>query len=161
MELGQVLLEQAGDETDSRPLEHWITTFHLAFFVLDPFTAQSALLLPTAGRIMRAFRGANCRVAWLLTATAEEAQEFLGPWSEEMLTFVDPSREVVKSLELEELPAFVHLNHGLEIENQAQGWDPPKWSDAVSALAKQLNWSRPQIPEVSDPPPFAGTAALG
>ena len=42
----------------ARPLEQWLTTFHLATIVLDPFTNESAWILPTAVRILRQFAGA-------------------------------------------------------------------------------------------------------
>ena len=38
---------------DTRPLDEWTTTFHLALVVLDPFTYESAWILDTGGRILR------------------------------------------------------------------------------------------------------------
>ena len=144
---------------DPRPAEDWVTTFHLALFVLDPFTKESGLIIPTAGRIMRNFRGADCRVAWLVAGTQDEAAQFLGPWAEEMLTFADPNREMIESLELKLLPAFVHLNHGLEISASAEGWNPAEWRDVAESLSQRMRWSRPVVPVPSDPAPFIGTPA--
>lgn len=146
---------------EPRPAEDWVTTFHLALFVLDPFTEESGLIIPTAGRIMRNFRGADCRVAWLVAGTQEEAVEFLGPWAEEMLTFADPAREMIKSLGLGRLPAFVHLNHGLEIAVSAEGWNPSEWRNAIESLSERMRWSCPEVPFLNDPAPFAGTPAGG
>ena len=70
----------------------WVTTFQLAAVILDPFTNESAWLIETAGRLLTHFREADCRVAWLVTAPADEARQFLGPWGDEILTFVDPDR---------------------------------------------------------------------
>ena len=36
----------------SRPLEDWLTTFHLASVVLDPYTNESSWILKTAARIL-------------------------------------------------------------------------------------------------------------
>ena len=50
-------LTTIGGET--RPLEEWITTFHLASVVLDPYTNESSWILKTAARILDGFRGAD------------------------------------------------------------------------------------------------------
>ena len=138
-----------------------MTTFHLVLVVLDPFTNQSAWLLETAGRILRTYLGADCRVAWLITGTPDEARAFLGPWAEEILTFTDPERSVVRSLELESLPAIVHLDHGLNVVGSAEGWDPEAWRSVTDQLTEVMSWSRPVVPDLGDPVPFAGTPAVG
>ncbi|MFI0527280.1 MAG: hypothetical protein ACH37H_14285, partial [Ilumatobacteraceae bacterium] len=51
---------------ESRPLEEWVTTFHLASVVLDPFTNESSWVLKPAARILEAFRGADVRVNLVL-----------------------------------------------------------------------------------------------
>ena len=66
---------------EPRTLQEWLTTFHLVVVVLDPYTYESAWLLDTAGRILSEFRGADCRVGFLVTANAEDARQFLGPWA--------------------------------------------------------------------------------
>jgi hypothetical protein len=38
-----------------RPLREWLTTFHLASVVLDPYTNESSWILNSAVRIMRHF----------------------------------------------------------------------------------------------------------
>jgi hypothetical protein len=97
----------------------------------------------------------------LATASADEAREFLGPWAVDLLTFVDPDREVVKALGLETLPAFVVINMSNKIETVAEGWDPPSWRKAVGELATILDWTKPAIPGSSAPRPYEGTPALG
>ena len=146
---------------EARPAEEWTTTFHLVFVVVDPFTYESAWILESAARILRAFRGADCRVCWLVTATAEQAEEFLGPWADEFLTFVDPERTAVEAMDLGELPALVHLDQSLQVEGAAEGWDPEAWDDVAENLARRMSWSKPVIPAQGDPAPYAGSPALG
>lgn len=146
---------------EGRPLAAWLTTFHLAAVVLDPFTYESAWLLETAGRILENFQGADCRVAFVVTASPDEAREFLGPWADRTLTFADPDRELVKGLGLNELPAFVHLQQDGQVAGVAEGWDPPEWREVATRLAKVMSWSRPLIPASGDPAPYAGSPAAG
>lgn len=146
---------------ETRTLEEWLTTFHLAIVVLDPYTHESAWLLPTAGRILESFRGADARVGWLVTANATDAERFLGPWSREFLTLTDPHREVVKALGLEQLPALVHIRQDLTVLGVAQGWQPEEWQEVCDELAKHMSWSRPVLPGPGDPGAFAGSPALG
>ena len=145
---------------DSRSLKDWLTTFHLSLVALDPFKHESGLIIPTAARILANFSGSNCRMAWLVAGTSEQALEFLGPWTEDVLTFADPQRTAIKALGLAELPAFVHLNHGLEIVGLAQGWDPVEWQAVANTLARQTQWSSPDIPLPKDPPAYHGAPAV-
>jgi hypothetical protein len=146
---------------EAHPIRGWVTTFHLAFVALDPYTNESAWLLETAGRILRSYEQADCRAAWVLTCGASEARQFLGPWAEELLTFVDPDREVVKAFGLERLPAFVHLRQDLSIAGVAEGWDPVEWREVATELSRVMSWNRPVIPAPGDPGPYEGTPALG
>jgi hypothetical protein len=144
---------------DTRPIEEWTTTFHLALVVLDPFTYESAWLLDTSGRILRNFAEADCRTAFLVTASAEDARPFLGPWADEMLVYVDPDRRAVEGLGLERLPAFVHVNQGNQVERRAEGWDPEAWRAVAENLAVRMSWRGPTIPSDGDPAPYEGTPA--
>ena len=146
---------------EKRPLEEWVTTFHLVLVALDPYTHESAWIIDTAGRVLRNFVGADCRVGWLVTADAEAAAGFLGPWSDELITFVDPDRSVVTELGIETLPAIVHLDHGLQVVGRAEGWIPGEWKRFAADLADDMSWSRPQIPAEGDPTPYAGTPVGG
>lgn len=146
---------------DPRPIGDWVTVFHLVVVVLDPYTYESSWLIDTAGRILRNFVGADCRVAFMVTASPEEAEEFLGPWTSEILTFADEDRSVVRALGLESLPAIVHLDHQLNLRASAEGWNPPDWRDFATQLGKAMSWRPPVIPDAGDPSPFAGTPALG
>jgi len=145
---------------DARPIEDWVTLFPLAVVALDPYTYESAWLLGEAGRILTSFTAADVRVGWLVTATANEAREFLGPWAESLLTFADPDRTAVKALGLQTLPAFVVVDMAGKIGAVAEGWDPATWRAAVSGLADILSWSKPNIPGPGAPGPYPGTPAL-
>ncbi|MFV2039549.1 MAG: hypothetical protein ACC660_04850, partial [Acidimicrobiales bacterium] len=117
-------------------------------------------LMDTAGRILQAFTGADCRVAWLVTSDDTGTRDFLGPWGEQLLTFTDPDREVVKALGLNRLPAFVHIDQGLNISGLAEGWNPSEWHQVASDLADAMNWSHPLIPVPGDPTAYEGTPAF-
>ena len=73
------------------PLEEWLTTFHLATVVLDPYTNESSWILPTATRILEGLRGSDARVNFLVTADDDDARAFLGPLVEQFLVFTDPT----------------------------------------------------------------------
>src|SRR5829696_8768014 len=95
--------------SEPRPLEDWLTTFHLASVVLDPYTNESSWILPTATRILEGLRGSDARVNFLVTADERDTRTFLGPLVEQFLVFTDPDRIAVKALGLNELPAFVFI----------------------------------------------------
>jgi hypothetical protein len=146
---------------DPGTIADWVTTFQLAAVVLDPFTNESAWLIETAGRILMHFREADCRVAFIVTGTADEARTFLGPWADKVLTFADPDRAVPKALQLNELPAFVQIRGDLHLAASAEGWDPEQWHQVALLLADNMSWSAPLIPAYGDPSPYAGSAAGG
>jgi hypothetical protein len=62
---------------------------------------------------------------------------------------------------LNELPAFIHVRQDASVVSAAEGWDPDDWRAVASGLAKDMSWTRPLIPEASDPAPYAGSAAAG
>ncbi len=138
-----------------------VTMFHLVTVVLDPYTYESAWILETAGRVLGELVGADCRVAWLVTADEKDALAFLGPWAERFLTFVDPDRTVVTALGVEEIPALVHIGNDLSIIGKADGWDPEQWRPITDNLAKMMSWSKPLLPKTGDPMPFAGSPVAG
>jgi hypothetical protein len=156
---GDIELNPVGGE--SRSLREWTTTFHLVLVALDPFTFESAWILDTAGKLLRTFGEADCRVAWLITGSEGNARQFLGPWSDEVLTFIDPDRELVKALGLERLPALVHLNLDHAIEASAEGWEPGEWQKVADQLAQVMSWTSPNIAKLGGPGPYEGSPALG
>jgi len=154
-----VELQPLGDT--ARTLGEWTTNFHLVLVVLDPFTFESAWVLDQAGRLLRHFGEADCRVAWLVTGTEANARQFLGPWAEELLTFVDPDRTAVAALGLDSLPALVHINIDPTIEAMAQGWNRAEWQAVTDGLARDMSWSRPNLATFGGPADFAGSPAKG
>jgi hypothetical protein len=145
---------------EPRTLAEQLTTFHLAVVVLDPFTNESAWIIDSAGKLLETFSGADVRVAFVVTGTADQAREFIGPWVDELFTFADPDRALVKGLGLERLPAFVHIGQDGTTNGAAEGWEPAEWRDVADRLATIMSWSRPNIPAPGDPAPYAGSAAL-
>ncbi len=148
------------DNQRSRPLGEWLTTFHLAAVVLDPYTNESSWVLESAARILRAFSGSAARACLIVTAPTAEVQEYLGPLSREFLVFADPDRSAVRALGLESLPAFVFIRSDGTVPAAAQGWAPIEWRAVAKTIASTTAWTAPAIPAPGDPAPFAGTPAL-
>lgn len=145
---------------DPRPLEEWLTTFHLASVVLDPYTNESAWILETAARILRVFRDSDARVNFVLTCPLSQARAFLGPLADEFLVFCDPDRTFVRSLGLTSLPAFVFLRTDGTVQGAAEGWNSTEWRAVADVIAATTAWIRPNMPLPGDPSPFHGTPAL-
>jgi len=146
---------------EARALSEWLTTFHLATVVLDPYTNESSWILPTARRILEGLRGSDAQVNFLVTADEADARAFVGPLVKDFLVFVDPERELVKSLGLESLPAFVFIRVDGTVPAAAEGWDAAEWRAVANAIAEATAWKTPDIPLAGDPGPFRGTPALG
>jgi hypothetical protein len=146
---------------EPRPLAQWVTTFHLVLVALDPFTNESAWILPTASRLLINYQEADCRIAWLVSGTASECRQFLGPWAREILTFADPDRVAIKGFGLDYLPALLHVAIDGTLIAAAEGWDPVPWRALTDNLSRTLSWNRPTMPLPSDPMPFPGTPAAG
>lgn len=153
-----LLLSALGAE--ARPLSEWLTTFHLASVVLDPYTNESSWILPTARRILEGLRGADVRVNFIVTAAEHAARTFMGPLVEEFLVFIDPDRVAVRQLGLSELPAFVFIRVDNTVPAAAEGWNPTEWRAVSDAIVAVTAWSSPDIPVIGDPGPFHGTPAL-
>lgn len=147
---------------EGRTLAQWLTNFHLCVVVLDPYTNESAWALESAGRVLSNYAAADVRVGWVVTADADDAVRFLGPWAERLLTFTDPDRAFVQATGLGQLPALVHVNMSGAVEGAFEGWDPEGWRDEVlENLSRILSWSVPAMPVPGDPVAFAGSPALG
>ena len=146
---------------DTRPLEEWLTTFHLASVVLDPYTNESSWVLKTAARILESLRGTDARVNFVVTADADGAKAFLGPLTDDFLVYCDPDRLFVRALGLAQLPAFVFIRLDGTLQACAEGWDANEWRDVAEQIATATAWISPTIPVAGDPGPFHGTPALG
>ena len=145
---------------EARTLREWLTTFHMASVVLDPFTNESSWILETAVRIMRQFSGAAVRVNFIITCDSVDARAFLGPYADEFLVYCDPERAAVKALGLTELPAFLVIQGNGAIPACAQGWASADWKEVAAKVATLTSWSKPTIPAPGDPGTFRGTPAL-
>jgi hypothetical protein len=154
-------LQLAPISGEPRSLAQWLTTFHLASVVIDPYTNESSWILPTAARVLRELRGASVRVNFLCASDADGARRFLGPLADEFLVFADPDRIGIKALGLERLPAFVFVRQDGAVVAAAEGWSPAEWRAVGDAIAAETSWISPVIPERGDPPPYQGSAALG
>lgn len=145
---------------EARPLEEWLTTFHLATVAVDPYTNESSWVLPTATRILEGLRGSDARVNFLVTSDEADARAFFGPLVERFLIFLDPDRLAVKALGLEQLPAFVFIRVDGSVQASAEGWSAPSWRAVAESVAEAAAWSTPDIPIIGDPGPFRGSPAL-
>jgi hypothetical protein len=145
---------------EGRTVQQWLTTFHLLVIALDPYTNESAWILPTAQRIIKTFEQSDCRVALLVTADDRDCRRFLGPILDDVLTFADPTKAAVKGFGFERLPAIVHLAMDGTIVHAAEGWHPTQWRLVTDNLGKVLSWSSPVMPVPADPGPFEGSPAL-
>ncbi|MFM7063266.1 MAG: hypothetical protein ACKO04_07210 [Actinomycetes bacterium] len=146
---------------EPRTAAEQVNLFQLVVVAIDPYTNQSAWLLETAGRLLTEFSGADCRVAFLVTAPEEDARAFLGPWVDRVMVFCDPDRTAVAGLGIEQIPALVHVGHDLTVVGSAEGWDAETWRPVLDNLAAMMSWSRPALPRPGDPGAFAGTPAAG
>jgi hypothetical protein len=140
-----------------RPVSAWVSMFHLVFVALTPWNERSRWIIDTAGRVFETYDEADCRVAWLVAGGTEaDARRFLGPWANEVLTFLDPDFEAVRAFGLETLPAFVHVGMDGSVVNAVEGWDPQGWRTLTHELSRVLAWTAPPIPWPGDPAPFEG-----
>ncbi|MGB0114851.1 MAG: hypothetical protein WBP59_16655 [Ilumatobacteraceae bacterium] len=144
-----------------RPVMEWLTTFHLASVVLDPYTNESSWILRSATRVLEQFRGSDARINLIVTAGANDARQFLGPLAEQFLVFCDPDRTAVAAMGLTELPAFVFTSVDGVVAAAAQGWNPPEWEAVADAIADVTWWKSIEVPGPADPGPFRGSPALG
>jgi hypothetical protein len=144
-----------------RPLSEWLTTFHLATVVLDPYTNESSWILKTAVRILEALRGCHARVTLLVTADEDDTRRFLGPLADQFLVFCDPEFRVVGAMGLDSLPAFAFVRVDGSLDAVAEGWDPAAWRSVADAITAATAWQSPTIPAPGDPSPFAGSLARG
>ena len=145
----------------ARPIMDWLTTFHLASVVLDPYTNESSWILRSATRILEQFRSSHARINFIVTAGADDAKAFLGPLADDYLVFCDPDRAAVKAMGLTELPAFVFTRVDGAVAASAEGWEPHGWATVADAIADVTSWTSLDIPAAGDPGAFRGSPALG
>ena len=139
----------------TRTLDDWSTMFHLCLVILPP-RPEAARYVPIARRIFQVFGDADCRTAYVVVGNEFIAKGVLGAAEDEALTLTDPDGELVKSLGLTHLPAFVHLRQDTGLGASAEGWDPAAWQRVAKEVAKAMSWSTPEVAGPGDPVPTAG-----
>ena len=147
---------------EARGLSEWLTTFHLASVVLDPYTNESSWILKTAVRILEEFRGSDARVNFIVTADQDDAHAFLGPLTERFLVFCDPDRSVVRAMGLEQLPAFVFTRVDREVVVAvARGGTPPSGTQSPRRSPRPRGGTFRRFRRRATRCGFAGTPATG
>jgi hypothetical protein len=139
----------------TRTLDDWTTMFHLSLVVL-PARTEAASFVPIARRIFATIGDADVTAAYVVTGPESVADRLLGSQELDEVVFVDPELELVHSLGLERLPAFVHLLQNTTVLTATEGWDPAAWQRAVREVAASLAWTVPEVAAVGDPPRFEG-----
>ena len=152
-------LELVTSKGVSRTLDDWSTMFHL-FLVILPDRPEAAAWIPVARRIFAVLGDSDCRVAYVVTSTAQIAQRILGDEEKTAMTFIDPDRTLVASLGLERLPALVHLRQDTTIGAVAEGWNPAEWQTVAREVGRAMAWSIPEVAPTGEaaPAPSAGWA---
>lgn len=157
-----LVLTPLNDESgQGRPVMEWLTTFHLASVVLDPYTNESSWILKPATRILEHFRTSDARINFIVTAGPTEAKAFLGPLADRFLVFCDPDRAAVKAMGLQELPALVFTKVDGTLAGIAEGWNAREWEAVADAIAAVTWWTPVAVPGPGDPGAFRGSPALG
>ena len=130
----------------------WLTTFHLASVVLDPYTNESSWVLKTAIRILGDLRGSHAHVNFIVTADEADTKRFLGPIADDFLVFCDPDRSIVKAMGLR-APAHVctFIRVDGEVVAKAEGWSSAAWRE-VAEGDRTTKWRAPMIPAPANRP---------
>ena len=137
---------------EPRTVGEWVTTFHLAWSssIRTPTRAHGSSRRP--GASLRAW-AADVRVGWLVTGTADEARQFLGPWADKLLTFADPDRTAGREARPHQLPAFVHVNSPRR--GRGRGVEPEGVEGGGQPLPRPVV-ERTRHPRPPGPGPFPG-----
>ena len=139
----------------TRTLDDWSTMFHLCLVVL-PARTEAAAFVPIGMRLFSVFGDADCRFAFVVAGPETVAKRLLGEAESKVVTFVDPDLELVESLGLEHLPAFVLLRQDTSLVAASEGWDPKDWQRVAKETARVLAWTVPEVSRPGDPAPSPG-----
>jgi hypothetical protein len=96
--------------------------------------------LPIAERIFQVFGDADCRTALCVVGNEFIAKGVLGEAENEYLCFADTDAELVTSLGLKHLPAFVHLRQDTSLVAAAEGWDKVVAPELLPVMKPTGNW---------------------
>ena len=147
-------LKLASSKGVTRTLDDWSTMFHLCLVIL-PARPEASVYIPIAQRIFQAFGDADCRTACASSATSPSPSASSARPSRST-SFVDTDAELVSSLGLKQLPAFVHLRQDTTVVAAAEGWDPAAWQAVAKEMGKAMAWSVPTVAAAGDPPATPG-----
>ncbi len=139
----------------TRTLDDWSTMFHLCLVIL-PERPEASRWMGVAERIFRVFGDADCHTGFVVTGPESIAERVVTSNPARAMVFVDPDKELVRSLGLERLPAFVHLRQDTSLVASTEGWDLREWRQVAREAAKSMAWTTPEISGPDDPPRFAG-----
>ena len=96
------------------------------------------------GSSVEELRGCHARVNLLVTADETDTRQFLGPITDDFLTFTDPDRSVVKALGIETIPAFAFIRVDGTIDAITEGWNLPSGARSPKQLPQQRRGVRQQ-----------------
>ena len=133
-----------------RTLDDWSTMFHLVLVIL-PDRPEAAEWVPVGDRIFQVLGDADCRTAFVVPSTPAIAERILGTDERINMTFVDPDKELVGSLGITHLPAFVHLRQDTTVAAGCEGWDPSAWQQVANEIGKAMSWSVPELATLRQP----------
>jgi hypothetical protein len=139
----------------TRTLDDWSTMFHLCLVVL-PARTEAARYVPIGLRLFATFGDADCRFGFAVAGSETVAKRLLGDAESKVVTFVDSDLELVHSLGLERLPAFVLLRQDTTLVTASEGWDAKDWQRVAREAGRLLAWTVPEVAAAGDPPAFAG-----
>ncbi len=145
----------------SRTIGQLLTTFHLLFVALDPFTIESAWILQTAARILQTFEQADCRTAWLVTATADECRLFLGPLGQRDTDLRRPRPSGGEGVRPRTAARHCPLGMHGKVYDAAEGWHPLRVARRDRGPGQACQWLAPAIPGPRDPGAVRGLAGTG
>lgn len=149
------LLKLSTDKGVVRTLDDWSTMFHLVLVIL-PDRPEAAEWVPVGNRIFQVLGDADCRTAFVVPSTPAIAERILGPVETRNMTFIDPDKELIQSLGITHLPAFVHLRQDTSVAAGCEGWDPDAWQRVVNQIGKAMSWSVPDLASLRTPTPTPG-----
>ena len=147
---------------ETHTVEEWLTTFHLASVVLDPYTNESSWMLKTRctdpRRAPRHRRAGQLRASPARPTTPRRSSDRspTSSWCSAIRTGRSSRASAWRTL-----PAFVFVRIDGTVPAAAEGWNPAEWRHGRRGDRRRPRpGSRPTIPVAGDPGPFHGTPAL-
>ena len=109
---------------DARPLEEWLTTFHLASVVLDPYTNESSWILRTAARVLETLPRLRRPGQLRPDVSARRGAHVPRPARRRLPGLLrSRSARSSRGSACRSLPAFVFLRTDGTVQAAAEGWN--------------------------------------